>query len=86
MFKVTCKVLCLNPTKFYLWKRTPERWEIVKTFTYDTRATGELKTDEELYLLLIDFYKGYDISNITVANDNLSFKECLLRHQIKEKI
>ena len=66
---------------FGLWGLHNGVWYRIAEYYYDSKKSGQRKTDEEYYNDLIEFVGNYNISAIIIDPSASSFIECIKRRR-----
>lgn len=77
---VSCDYGTVNPTSIGLWGLYDECWYRVDEYYYNSRATGEQRTDEEHYRALEKLCEGRKINKMVVDPSAASFITVIARH------
>ena len=77
---ISCDYGTVNPSSFGLWGLYGEQWFRIAEYYYDSRLTGEQRTDEEHYTALEDLAGNAPVEAVIVDPSAASFIECIRRH------
>ncbi len=77
---VSCDYGTVNPASFGLWGLQKGCWYRVDEYYYDSRATGEQRTDEEHYRALEQLCGGKKVRRVVVDPSAASFLAVIRRH------
>ncbi|MDF2567121.1 MAG: family phage terminase large subunit [Oscillospiraceae bacterium] len=80
-FYVSCDYGTVNPMSIGLWGRASEVWYRIEEYYYNSRLSGQSKTDEEYYEQLLRLAEKKEIKAVVVDPSAASFIECIRRHQ-----
>lgn len=78
-YYISCDYGTVNPSSFGLWGRHNGVWYRLKEYYYDSRETGERRTDGEHYEALVSLAGGLPISAVIVDPSAASFIELIIR-------
>lgn len=79
-YVISCDYGTVNPSSFGLWGKHNNTWYRIDEYYYNSRKTGEQKTDEEHYESLCNLAGNRKISSIVVDPSAASFIEVIKRH------
>ncbi|MCI1965733.1 MAG: PBSX family phage terminase large subunit [Oscillospiraceae bacterium] len=79
-YAVSCDYGTVNPCSMGLWGKRGETWYRIAESYYDSRQTGEQRTDEEHYAELERLCGGRKIDRVVVDPSAASFLEVIRRH------
>ena len=77
---ISCDYGTVNPSSFGLWGLSCGRWYRIKEYYYDSRKTGERRTDGEHYEALCALAGEREIEAVIADPSAASFIECIRRH------
>ena len=80
-YYISCDYGITNPMAFGLWGLHNGVWYRIAEYYYDSKKSGQRKTDEEYYNDLIEFVGNYNISAIIIDPSASSFIECIKRRR-----
>jgi PBSX family phage terminase large subunit len=72
-YVVSCDYGIVNPSSFGLWGKTNNVWYRIAEYYYDSKKSGNQRTDEEHYDALKELVVGLNISMIVVDPSAASF-------------
>lgn len=79
-YAVSCDYGTVNPSSFGLWGKQGAVWYRIDEYYFDSRQTGEQRTDEEHYAELEKLADGRKIECVVVDPSAASFMAVIRRH------
>lgn len=78
-YYISCDYGTVNPTSMGLWGKYEGRWYRIREYYYDSKETGQRKTDSEHYESLLMLAGGRNIEAVIVDPAAASFIELIKR-------
>ena len=79
-YAVSCDYGTVNPSSFGLWGKRSDVWYRLREYYYDSRITGQRRTDEEHYEGLRRLIGDLRVDVVVCDPSAQSFIECIRRH------
>ena len=79
-YAISCDYGTVNPSSFGLWGLLDGIWTRMREYYWDSRATGQQRTDEEHYRALEKLAGGLPLEFVVCDPSAASFMECVRRH------
>jgi len=79
-YAVSCDYGTVNPSSFGLWGQSGDTWTRLREYYWDSRQSGQQRTDEEHYRALENLVGGLPLDFVACDPSAASFMECIRRH------
>ena len=79
-YQVSCDYGTVNPASFGLWGLSGNCWYRLREYYWNSRETGQQRTDEEHYRALEELIGALPVRSVICDPSAASFLECIRRH------